>query len=224
MQWAEQSNILPPTQSGFRKNKSCHDQILRLNQSIINGFNNKMRTGAIFFDLEKAFDKASHTGILFKLHKANLNPHLLNWIKNFLEERTFFVTWNSKNSRTHQIKTGVPQGSCISPTLFNIYFSDIARSIPKNIAHAMFADDLCIWYNSKSKKQIKKNLQIGIDSIETFCNEWGFKLNSKKTLYTMFTTAGHRKSYKKVYEMKLKIQNKRIPLDPFPIFLIKNPT
>ena len=154
MNWAEQSNIFPPTQSGFRKNKSCHDQILRLNQSIINGFNKKMRTGAIFFDLEKAFDKASHTGILFKLHKANLNANMLNWIKNFLEDRTFYVAWNSKNSKIHQIKTGVPQGSCISPTLFNIYFSDIARSIPENISHALFADDLCIWFTNKSKLQI----------------------------------------------------------------------
>jgi hypothetical protein len=36
------------------------DQILRLNQSIIDGFNRNHKTGAVFFDLEKAFDKTPH--------------------------------------------------------------------------------------------------------------------------------------------------------------------
>jgi hypothetical protein len=39
--WAEQQNILPPCQSGFRKNKSCHDHIARLDQIVTEGFNKK---------------------------------------------------------------------------------------------------------------------------------------------------------------------------------------
>jgi hypothetical protein len=62
--YVENNNLLPPCQSGFRKAKSTQDQILRINQSIIEGFNKNCKTGAVLFDLEKAFDKTPHEGIL----------------------------------------------------------------------------------------------------------------------------------------------------------------
>lgn len=62
--WIEIKKILPPCQSGFRKNMSTQDHIFRISLSIILGFNKRQATGAVFFDLEKAFDKASHQGNL----------------------------------------------------------------------------------------------------------------------------------------------------------------
>ncbi|RNA02265.1 RNA-directed DNA polymerase from transposon X, partial [Brachionus plicatilis] len=59
--WAENEKLFPECQSGFRQKRSFQDHIFRINQSIVNGFNKKQMTGAIFFDLEKAFDKTSHT-------------------------------------------------------------------------------------------------------------------------------------------------------------------
>ena len=129
MYWAETNNILPACQSGFRKSKNCQDQILRLNQGIINGFKNKKKTCVVFFDLEKAFDKASHNGIIHKLTKLNLNTTLLNWISNYLIDRSFHVSWNNKSSKAYKILTGA-QGSCLSPSLFILFFSDISEIIP----------------------------------------------------------------------------------------------
>jgi len=43
-------------------------------------------------DLEKAFDKASHAGILLKLNNYNLSRPLYNRIKDFLAKRSFHVT------------------------------------------------------------------------------------------------------------------------------------
>jgi len=64
---AEASNIYPPEQSGFRTKRSYQDHILRLTQHITNGFNDfdvPKLTSSIFFDLEKAFDVAPHSGII----------------------------------------------------------------------------------------------------------------------------------------------------------------
>ena len=44
-------------QNGFRKFRSTSDHLLRLCQNILEGFNNKNTTAAIFFDLKKAFDR-----------------------------------------------------------------------------------------------------------------------------------------------------------------------
>ena len=92
--WAEKHNILPLCQAGFRKNRSCQDQIFRITQQVTNGFNHKQLTRAIFFDLEKAFDKASHQGLLLRLKQHNLTKILFEWISNFLKNRTYFVEFN----------------------------------------------------------------------------------------------------------------------------------
>jgi hypothetical protein len=154
--WAELNKLLPACQAGFRSNRSTQEHILRLNQAIIDGFNHKMLTGAIFFDLEKAFDKASHYGILHKLQEKGLSQNLLNWIKNFLSNRKFQVCYKGQLSEAKDIKTGVSQGSCLSSTIFNLFFSDKADHIPIEVKIALFADDLCVWSTQKTKKKIEK--------------------------------------------------------------------
>jgi hypothetical protein len=53
----EKYKIISAHQSGFRANNSSKDHILQLRNDIINNFNNYEYTGAVMFNLEKAFDK-----------------------------------------------------------------------------------------------------------------------------------------------------------------------
>lgn len=217
--WTEENNILPDCQCGFRKKKSTQDQILRLTQSICDGFNKGLLTGAVFFDVKQAFDKTSHSGIINRLNEINFSELLTKWISDFLSNRFFQVSINNHLSSTKPIKCGVPQGSSISPTLFILYFSNVVNNLPKHIKVAIFADDLCIWITCKSTRLIEENLQPAINKIIEFCNTWGFTINVSKTCYTTFTTAGHRKNYHIKYKLKLTILNQDIPIDPFPTFL-----
>ena len=45
------------------------------------------------------------------------------------------------------------------------------------------------------------------------------KHNKNKSLYTIFTTAGFRKNYKRTYGINLRIHDNLIPLEPFPRLL-----
>lgn len=148
--WAERLNILPPCQSGFRKHKSCHDHIARIDQIVTEAFNKRQRTGLVNFDLEKAFDKASHEGITITLVDFKCPSELLNWTIDFLTDRSFFVTWNGSKSKKFITKTGVPQGSCLSPTLFNIFFSRISNYIPKQVDRALYADNLDQFFSAQT--------------------------------------------------------------------------
>ncbi|RNA06406.1 hypothetical protein BpHYR1_034250 [Brachionus plicatilis] len=49
-----------------------------------------------------------------------------------------------------------------------------------------------------------------------FCKKWGFKINEKKTCYTAFTKAGHRKNNENTHGMKIKIGNSQTPIEPNP--------
>ncbi|GBN93689.1 putative RNA-directed DNA polymerase from transposon X-element [Araneus ventricosus] len=52
----ETNNILCPEQFGFRKNLSTTHQLIRVVEFIEEAFNNKQKTGAVFLDIQKAFD------------------------------------------------------------------------------------------------------------------------------------------------------------------------
>ena len=84
---------------------------------------------------------------------------------------------------------------------------------------ALYADDLGILFRSLCLKEITRTLQVAINSINSFCQKWGFTINKSKTTYTVFCTAGFRKNYTRTYKLNLSIANTPIPLEPFPIFL-----
>lgn len=67
--------------------------------------------------VEGGFDK--------KKFDLGVRGRTFNWIKDFLMERTIQVKVGSVSSKTVDIENGTPQGSVISPVLFNIMINDI---------------------------------------------------------------------------------------------------
>ncbi|GFV61289.1 RNA-directed DNA polymerase from mobile element jockey [Trichonephila clavipes] len=49
-------NLIIPEQHGFRPNLSTSHQLLRVVETIRSGFKRKKSTGAVFLDIQKAFD------------------------------------------------------------------------------------------------------------------------------------------------------------------------
>ncbi|GFW28579.1 probable RNA-directed DNA polymerase from transposon X-element [Trichonephila clavipes] len=86
-----ENNILISQQHGFRPRVSTSHQLLRVVEYIKTGFKDKKYTGAIFLDIQKAFDRVWHVGLLYKLIKINTPPPLIRIIRSFLTNRTFAV-------------------------------------------------------------------------------------------------------------------------------------
>ena len=66
--YLESNNITSEDQSGFLKNRSTTDQLVRLESYIRNAFVKKQHVVAIFFYLEKAYDTTWKHGILKDIH------------------------------------------------------------------------------------------------------------------------------------------------------------
>ncbi|GFU89693.1 RNA-directed DNA polymerase from mobile element jockey [Trichonephila clavipes] len=81
-------------QHGFRPQLSTSHQLLRVVEYSKSGFKEKKCTGAVFLDIQKAFDRVWHTGLLYKLIKINSPPQLILIIKSFLINRSFAVRVN----------------------------------------------------------------------------------------------------------------------------------
>ena len=63
MSWAENSDKLPTEQSGFRKHHSTNDKPFELTQAVCQAQRLSRRVGAIFLDIEKAFDRVWYNSL-----------------------------------------------------------------------------------------------------------------------------------------------------------------
>ena len=109
MRWAENTDKLPTEQSGFRKHHSTNDKLFELTQAVCQAHRLSRRVGAIFPDIEKAFDKVWHNGLRCELLHMNAPALLLRWISSFLRERIVKVRILGHTSREITINYGVSQ-------------------------------------------------------------------------------------------------------------------
>lgn len=175
----DQSDILPEFQFGFRAfHSTCH-QIHRVVSVIRSEFSKKHSTGLVLLDLQAAFDSVWHNGLIFKMIKYGFDEHIIKLVHSFLSDRLFAVKIGSSRSRWCSVPAGVPQGAVISPTLFNIYMSDIPTS-PFTIL-AQYADDLAVMASSRGASYVLSRLQKFIDKFSKFCTDWKLKINPTKT-------------------------------------------
>ena len=74
--YLEKNKIITNMQSGFRKQRSTTDQLVRLESFIREAFVQKQHAVAVFFDLEKAYDTTWKCGIMKDLFDAGLRGRL----------------------------------------------------------------------------------------------------------------------------------------------------
>lgn len=196
------NNILPNEQFGFRSAHSTSHQLLRLVQDIRSKFLLKQSTGMIALDIEKAFDSLWHDGLLHKMLKLNFHPLLIKIIKSFLFNRQFYVQIFNGKSPNFPIPFGVPQGSALSPLLYNIYTHDLQVINPCKVA--LFADDTAIYSSDSDPEIIIANLEIAINSLSSYYHKWKIKINSSKTQTIFFT---RRRSSKFLPDRNILINN-----------------
>ena len=121
---------------------------------------------AVFFDLEKAYDTTWRYVILRDLHDLGIRGRLATFIESFLADRWIQVRVGSTLSEQFDQAQGVPQGSILSTTLFNIKINSIMDCLDPKTDGSLYVDDFCMCYRSRSMRTIERHLQQCINRIE----------------------------------------------------------
>ena len=112
-------------------------------------FNRGEHVIAAFLDVEKAFDSVWHNGLRYKLYQLDLPTKLSRWLSDFLVGRVIHFKIEGFLSPEVYTKTGVSQGSNLSPLLFLIYVNDMPNPSHHQTNKSQFADDAGQWAVSK---------------------------------------------------------------------------
>jgi hypothetical protein len=143
-------------------------------------------------DVEKAFDSVWHDGVRHKLSTPGIQlpAKLIRLFSSYLSDRKIQVKVGQAKSRVVTLQAGTPQGSVLSPTLFNIYVNDIPLRQSATSDAAQFADDISAWASAKKKKTAMARLQISLRELEPWLKRWRIKINVKKTQLICFNQKG----------------------------------
>ena len=183
----ESKGLITDLQCGFRKGRSTIDHLVRFETFIREAFVQKQHVLAIFFDLEKAYDRTWKHGILRDLESMGFRGHLPIFIERFLCNRSFTVRVGSTHSALFEQEMGVPQGSILSPALFSIKMNNIVDSVKPGTEASLFVDDFALCARGASLRYVERQLQLCVNNVQSWVSENGFKFSSSKTVCVHYT-------------------------------------
>jgi hypothetical protein len=207
----ESNNLLPPEQFGFRAQRSTHNPLAELQTDITRHANLGECTVGVFLDIERAFDKVWHDGLVQKLLNLRLNLKFTKLISSFLTNRSCRIKVNKILSNTVHLKAGVPQGSVLSPLLYIVYCRDFPFSDIQRTKTRMFADDTAIWCSQRSCEKATSIVQKELHCIEKWTNHWRVKINPTKSQSILFTFPKAQKQRTLFTQSRLVINRDVIP-------------
>lgn len=193
---------LPPEQFGFRPGHNTTLAVAKVAQDASMAFNAQESTFLVLLDIEKAFDKVWHKGLIHKIQLThNFPSHLTSLISSYLSNRSFAIKILNTLSQPKPIKAGVPQGSVLSPTLFNLYIADIPKTPKTRIM--MYADDTALYTSAYFAEDARAALKSHLELLMPYLSKWKIKLNASKTELLTLT----RKRTNNIMEPPLTIEN-----------------
>lgn len=176
MWWLEHRKKLPACMTGFRQRLSAQDSVLDLVSHLEHNRAYGLSTIAVFLDVAKAYDSVLPSAILSHLQEMGVTGHLLRFIRVFLTDRFMQVRIENVFSSKRTVVRGVPQGSVLSPILFNVAMSALPSTLKSHRSKArlsIYADDLCIWLTGYQTKRLHVIAQHAVSSVQAYLSTVG---------------------------------------------------
>lgn len=179
----ELNDLWPHEMVGFRPGLCTQDVMLRLRHDIIESETRDARV-LLGLDLTKAFDNVKHAAILSGLQELGVGKKTYDYVKDFLSGRTIKIKFQDIESSTVKLGSrGTPQGSVLSPFLFNVAMRNLPAELRKveNLKFSMYADDVNLWATQGSDASIEERLQAAADTVVSYAAERGLSCSPQKS-------------------------------------------
>ena len=141
----------------------------------------KACSATIFLDLEKAFELVSKEVLLESGALLGIHGRMMMWMDDYLTNRTGTVHFQGKKSKVNHLTNGTPQGSSLSPTLFNMVISRLLQlDLGSKVQMTAYADDLAIHGDPIGEDTVYEQMTNALKKIETKAMQLGLKFPPEK--------------------------------------------
>ena len=207
----ENHHLICELQFGFRSGIAAEQSAFKLANDIYTGFKAGHDTTAIFLDVANAFPTVWPDGLVYKLLQNSKIPKIYTKIlHSYLTNRSSAVAIDETNKISKQLNRGIPQGSVLSPILWNLFANDLF-DIPKKYGVKMisFADDTVIYITTDDPKLAETKLNKVLDLFHNWSRKWLIEFSIEKTKAVHFS-----RKYKQNerYKPILKMNNKPLEM------------
>lgn len=187
----ERSGGLSRNQFGFRKGRQTVDAVkivVKLAEHA-SSFTWKYRRicAVIMLDVRNAFNCASWTQICDALCKRKIDKGLYRILNSYLSERTVILETDNQK-RIVRLTGGVPQGSILGPTLWNLLYDDLFKiNLPQETHLIGFADDVALIVSAKTEEALMENANTALRDVSNWMGTRHLYLAPEKSEAVLLT-------------------------------------
>ncbi|XP_065361970.1 uncharacterized protein LOC135955549 [Calliphora vicina] len=198
IEYCDENHLLPDRTFVYRKHKSasiCLNEILLCIATLKkNGF----KVILLALDINNAYNCVNNNLLNRMLLDGGFPAVYVKWIYNFLAERVLKL-----GDDQVVVSDGLPQGSCLSPFLFNLYTASLHNAEDESTKIFQFADDFLILTFDKDFDVAVNKMNFRIREFSRRCLNLNLSFNLDKTK-TIYIAKGSRK------EVVISLNNTRI--------------
>nr|KAG5708303.1 hypothetical protein BaRGS_034334 [Batillaria attramentaria] len=163
--------MLRDQQAGFRRNRSCADQIASLRIIVEQSLEWNSPLYINFIDYEKAFDSVDREALWKLLRHYGVPGKIISLIQCTYQDMSCRIAHAGQLSESFEVKTGVRQGCLLSPFLFLLVIDWIMKTTTAGRKNGIqwtlwtqlddldFADDLALLSHSHSQMQRRSGMK-----------------------------------------------------------------
>ncbi|XP_077528153.1 uncharacterized protein LOC144139764 [Haemaphysalis longicornis] len=135
--------------------------------------------------LKGAFDNVTPASVLSNLKKTNCGQRTFGYVKDILTNRTATITVGEEKSKTIDLgERGTPQGSVLSPLLFNPALLPLHHLLEQidGIDHTLYTDDITVWtLQAGFDVWIEDSLQRAATTMHEYAKSCGVRCAPQKS-------------------------------------------
>jgi hypothetical protein len=148
--YLETNHLIDDNQCAYRRHYSVESALIDVMNSMLMALDSGEVALLLMLDLTSAFDTVNHRLLIDKLNRYGIHARALEWIKDYLSDRTQRVVIGKSESVQLPVESGVPQGSTLGPLLFITHLNGIREVVIKHdLRYKLYADDILLFATCK---------------------------------------------------------------------------
>lgn len=183
-------------QGGFRTRRGTLDQLAVLQEWTIQSKAKGKARYMAFLDIKAAYDQVDRDLLWIKCSRQGIPAEFIKVLMALFDSNKAYLAINGANTATFPLKSGLLQGSPLSPILYSIFINDLVQAINENerkwrrestqlggrlFSCLLYADDIVLMANSLEhleemletcqRHSIDNRYRFGVAKCETVCSK-----------------------------------------------------